>query len=228
MAARHLPAALAALLSVAALHCGARSQLDASSDQVAATGGAGDTAATTGSGGDGGTVVPEPPCFLEVTGSPVEAIDVPGSVGSPAVIAIPPASPDGPSHVAVQALVILPSHPVNEITRWRLSEDWPIGAVLEEPPSVFGIESHSWGPTAPTPGGDGLAMIWFSDPNLEGRVAFRRLDFASWQGGANVDLSLEGAGPLGLASGFIERMQAGLVLATSNNGTIEVVYIPPG
>lgn len=110
-------------------------------------------------------------------------------------------SEGAPSDVAIQALASIEPHPVNVVGRWRLAEDWPVGASLVEMPTIFGIESHSWGATAPAPDGSGLAMMWFSDPGFEGRVAFRHLEFSSWEGGPNIDLSFGGGGPIALASG---------------------------
>lgn len=198
-------AAAGLFLVVASAQCGARTSLQAEGGSAA--GGAGGATTTTtsgggGEGGEGGTIIPEPPCRLEVMGHAVQAIATPSSnASSPSIVAIAPESPGTPSHIAIQALTSIEPHPVNVVGRWRLAEDWPEGADIVELPTIFGIESHSWGATAPTPDGTGLAMMWFSDPGFEGRVAFRQLDFASWEGGPNVDLSFEGGGPIALGSG---------------------------
>jgi hypothetical protein len=194
-------AGLVALSAVAA--CGARSALDAGrGDDAVASGGQGGTPAGT-SAGVGGDDVPEPPCDLVSAGEPIVALRfVDRHATSPGIVGLGP-SGDG-SGLAIQALASGgndPSHPEVMLARWKIGASWPGAALEEVPPSVFGIESHSYAILTRSAGGEDLAMSWYSDPGQVGRTAFRRLDLAAWQPSGPVDLSFDGGSALALVAG---------------------------
>jgi hypothetical protein len=204
---RRRPELVLAGSCAALIACGARSELWF--DQGQGKGGAVTTSSGSGGSGsgDGGTDGGPPPplCSYESAGPPVEILQFPNrSASSPSLVAIT----DGAEGAAQLALQVFASggpsalHSDNEIARLRVGQAWPAGATIDLAPQAVGIESHSWAELARAPAGIArLAISWFSDPGMVGRVAFRPFELASWSPGPVVDIDLDGTVALALVAG---------------------------
>ena len=141
---------LAALAMLACVHCGTRTELEIAATAgtanvgngtsgVGGSGAGGSANGGGGQGGEGGT--PIVPCTLAPAETPVVVMREPGGAISPAIVV------DADGHIAVQALWNNgAAHPINLVSRWRLTGPWPQLAE-EQSPIPFGIESHSFAPT---------------------------------------------------------------------------------
>ena len=193
-----LAASCAALVA-----CGHRSELLTGSQGPGGT----TTTSSSGSSGTGGADAGPPPplCRYTPAGDPVEILGFPNrSASSPSMVVVT----DGTAGDAQLALQVFASggpsalHPDNEIARLRVGQAWPTGAALDMAPQPVGIESHTWAELAHAPAGhERLALSWFSDPGMVGRLAFRPFEVASWSPGPIVDIDLDGTVALALVAG---------------------------
>jgi hypothetical protein len=90
-------------------------------------------------------------------------------------------------------------HSSIKIARARVGQAWPEGIVLDQEPTLVGIESHGWGELTHGPAST-LGLAWHGDPGGHGRPMFRTLDADSWSVGGTNDISPDGEAVLALAS----------------------------
>jgi hypothetical protein len=156
-----------------------------------------------GTGGSGGSDLPPEPCVMQAAGPAVEMVAFPDRHAyTPNVRVVD----DGVSErLFVQTFAsggTNPAHPDIQLLEYRAGAAWPGGLEHVSGPTLFGIESHSFGLLVNgPPTRNELAMVWYGDPGGVGRPLFRRLGLPDAVAHDPVDVMMDGEYLLDFVSG---------------------------
>jgi hypothetical protein len=146
------------------------------------------------------------PCSLTPAGDAVPIVSFPDRhATAPTMVALDPGSADGAASIALQVFANAGTSGLPddiEIARARVSQDWPRGAVLDQPPKLQGEFALGAALLAASPHDPRtLALAWHRDDAAVGRPQFRSIDPASWQQGPEVAIQPSGDAMFSFASG---------------------------